>query len=172
MLYYTVFRTQWGHFGLAGTGEAVCRTYLPLPQRDAAEHGLLVGLPATSEGPRRDTAFLCDLQQRIIAYYEGEAVDFRTDPPVNLDRISPFARNVLRACRAIGFGQTSTYSELAKQIGSPKAARAVGGILAHNPIPLIIPCHRILRADGGLAGFSAPGGTATKQRMLHHEQPL
>ena len=170
MLYYAVFRTKWGHFGLAGTGEGVCRTYLPVPQRDAAERGLLLGLTSPGEDPRRDTAFLRDLQRRITAYFEGETVDFRTDPPVSLEHMSPFGRKILRACRTIGFGQTSTYSELAAQIGSPKAARAVGGVMARNPIPLIIPCHRVLRADGGLAGFSAPGGTAAKQRMLHHEQ--
>lgn len=170
MLYYTVFRTQWGHFGLAGTGEAVCRTCLPVPQRETAERGLLLGLTFTGEPPRRDTAFLRDLQRRIIAYYEGETADFRTDPPVSLDRISPFGRKVLRACRKIDFGQKSTYGELARQVGSPKAARAVGGVLARNPIPLIIPCHRVLRADGGLGGFSAPGGTATKHKMLRHEQ--
>ncbi len=170
MLYYAVFRTKWGHFGLAGTGEAVCRTYLPLPQRDAAERGLLLGLTGAGEVSRPDTAFMPDLQRRIIAYYEGQTVDFRADPPVNLGRISPFGRKVLRACRLIGFGETSTYSELAARVGSPKAARAVGGVMARNPIPLIIPCHRVLRADGSLAGFSASGGTTTKQKMLHHER--
>jgi len=79
-------------------------------------------------------------------------------------------RQVLQACRNISFGQTRTYSDLAKQVGSPNAARAVGGVMAHNPIPLIIPCHRVLRTDGGLGGFSAPGGIAIKQKMLHHEQ--
>ncbi len=170
MLYYTVFRTQWGYFGLAGTGEAVCRTYLPVPQAQAAEHGLLLALTGPGEGPRRDTGFMRDLQRRIIAYYEGEPVDFRTAPPLSLEHMSPFGRKVLRACRRIGFGRTATYSELARRVGSPKAARAVGGVMARNPIPLIIPCHRVLRVDGGLAGFSAPGGAAAKQRMLRHEQ--
>lgn len=170
MLCYAVFRTKWGYFGLAGTGEAVCRTYLPVPRRDAAERGLLLGLTSAGEASSPDTTFMRDLQRRIIAYYEGEPVDFRTDPPVSLDRISPFARRILLACRSIGVGEISTYSKLAATIGSPRAARAVGGVMARNPIPLIIPCHRVLRADGSLAGFSAPGGTTTKQRMLHHER--
>ena len=170
VLYYTVFRTKWGHFGLAGTGEAVCRTYLPAARRETAERGLLLGLTSTGRPLRRDRAFLRDLQERIIAYYEGEAVDFRTDPPLRLDPMSPFGRRVLRACRKIRFGQTTTYSELARQIDRPEAVRAVGGVMAANPTALIIPCHRVLRADGGLGGFSAPGGTATKHKMLRHEQ--
>lgn len=170
MLYYTVFRTKWGHFGLAGTGEAVCRTYLPVPRRETAERGLLLGLTSTGQPSRRDGALFRSLQERIIAYYEGEAVDFRTDPPISLDPMSPFGRNVLRACRKIGFGQTTTYGELARKIGRPGAVRAVGGVMAANPTALIVPCHRVLRADGSLGGFSAPGGTATKHKMLRHEQ--
>ena len=111
-----------------------------------------------------------DLQERIVAYYEGEPVDFSADPAVSLNGAGPFVHKVLQACRMIAFGQTKTYSDLARQVGSPNAARAVGSVMAGNPVPLIIPCHRVLRTDGGLGGFSAPGGTATKQKMLHHEQ--
>lgn len=105
-----------------------------------------------------------------MAYYEGEPVDFSRDPAVDLNGSHPFARRVLQACRKIAFGRTTTYSDLARQVGSPRAARAVGSVMAGNPIPLIIPCHRVLRTDSGLGGFSAPGGTAIKQKMLRHEQ--
>jgi len=91
---------------------------------------------------------------------------------VSLDGAGPFVQEVLHACRKIAFGQTMTYAGLAKQVGSPNAARAVGSALASNPIPLIIPCHRVLRTDGGLGGFSAPGGTDTKRKMLRHEQVI
>ncbi len=97
-------------------------------------------------------------------------MDFSTDPAVSLNGSQPFAHKVLQACRRIAFGRTTTYSDLARQVGSPRAARAVGSVMAGNPIPLIIPCHRVLRTDGGLGGFSAPGGTAIKQKMLRHEQ--
>jgi len=170
MLHYTVFRTTWGYFGLAGTDAAASRTCLPVPSLQAAERGLLLGLDPPGEDIRLNRGFLPDLQKRIIAYFEGENVDFSTDPPVLLDHTTAFGRKILHACRAIPFGQTRTYSDLARQVGNPGAARAVGGVMASNPMPLIVPCHRVLRTDGGLGGFSAPGGTATKQKMLHHEQ--
>ena len=84
--------------------------------------------------------------------------------------ITPFARKVLGACRKVPQGRTTTYRALAEQVGQPRAARAVGGVMAANPIPLIVPCHRVLRSDGGLGGFSGPGGNATKLRLLEHEK--
>jgi len=170
VLYYTCFRTQWGYFGIAGADEAVCRTSLPNVDRDATEADLLAGLVRHPEDARFEKGLFRPLQQRIIRYFAGENVDFSPDPAVCLDRIRPFGRKVLLACRKIAHGRTTTYSALATQIDSPDAARAVGGALAANPIPLIIPCHRVLRTDGRLGGFSAPGGTATKQRLLQHEQ--
>jgi len=171
MLYYAIFRTQWGYFALAGTEEALRRTFLPVPDRRQAEQGLLTALAAAGDDKfRPDKDFQQDLQQRIIAYYEGDPVDFRTEPALDLNGAGPFARRVLQACRTIKYGETKTYSDLARQAGSPNAARAVGGVMAGNPIPLIIPCHRVLRTDGGLGGFSAPGGIASKQEMLRHEQ--
>ena len=169
MLCYTVFRTKWGWFGLAGDA-AVARTCLPLPQREMAQRELLDSVGPAAADARFEKTFLADLQQRIVAYFEGEPVDFTVDPAVSLDHTGTFARRVLAACRAIPFGRTRTYADLAGKVGHPGAARAVGTALAGNPIPLIIPCHRVLRSDGGLGGFSAPGGTATKQKLLDHEQ--
>jgi methylated-DNA-[protein]-cysteine S-methyltransferase len=172
MLCYTIFRTKWGYFGLAGTDDAVCRTFLPVPQHQEVEQSLLKSLHSAGDNFRWDKDFQRDLQERIIAYYEGEPVDFSTDPAVSLNGSHPFAHKVLQACRKIAFGRTTTYSDLARQVGSPRAARAVGSVMASNPIPLIIPCHRVLRTDGGLGGFSAPGGTVIKQKMLQHEQSM
>jgi len=170
MLQYTIFRTRWGYFGLAGTEQALWRTFLPVPGREQARQGLLQGIPSTDANIRMGKDFQKDLQERIVAYYEGEPVDFRAEPAVQLNGASTFTHQVLRACRNISFGNTKTYSDLARQVGSPGAARAVGSVMAGNPLPLIIPCHRVLRTDGGLGGFSAPGGTAIKHKMLQHEQ--
>lgn len=170
MLRFTVFRTKWGFFGLAGTDDTLALTSLPIADRDAAAHRLLLALKSADDDLRRDPGILPSLQERIIAYFEGENVDFSTDPPLLLDHATTFARRVLCACRTIPYGRTRTYSDLAEQVGSPGAARAVGSVMASNPIPLLIPCHRVLRTDGGLGGFSAPGGTAVKQRMLERER--
>lgn len=163
---YTIFRTRWGWFGLAGSGAAVCRTCLPTRDRDTVSKSLLAGW----DDVPFEAGLLKGLQQRIIAYFEGENIDFSADPAVDLAGRSPFEQAVLSACRQIGPGERTTYGELAVKIGKPNAARAIGNALARNPVPLIIPCHRVLCSNGSLGGFSAPGGTATKQRMLQHEQ--
>ena len=171
---YAIFETSWGYFAIAGTNDVLYRTCLPAADRQAAQRELLKAFqPDESRvgwvlNPRG--TFLPDLQERIVAYFEGENVDFSTDPAVCLDGLSPFDRKVLQTCRKIAPGETTTYGDLAVRIGHPGAARAVGTALAHNPIPLIIPCHRVLRTDGSLGGFSAPGGITTKQNLLRHEQ--
>lgn len=105
---------------------------------------------------------------RVQRHLRGELQDFR-DVAVELDGVEPFARRVYEMARDIRAGETRTYGELAKALGQPHAAQAVGHALGSNPIPLIIPCHRVLAAGGKLGGFSAPGGRATKERLLDIE---
>ena len=167
---YTTFETNWGYVAIAGRDGVLCRLCLPTADQRTAQRGILRAFDSLHEDMQPDEAFLPDLQERIVAYFEGENVDFSTDPMVSLDGLSPFDRKVLLTCRKIPLGETTTYGDLATRVGHPGAARAVGGALARNPIPLIIPCHRVLHADGTLGGFSAPGGIKTKQRLLRHEQ--
>lgn len=107
-------------------------------------------------------ATAADLLQR---YFQGERVDF-SHIPVDLSGLTPFRQKVLKAIRALGYGEISTYCQIAGMCDSPRAARAVGGALAANPVPVIIPCHRVIASNGCLTGFSAPGGTGTKKAML------
>ncbi|MGI6412978.1 MAG: methylated-DNA--[protein]-cysteine S-methyltransferase [Syntrophomonadaceae bacterium] len=108
------------------------------------------------------------LVNKIRGYYEGEII---TDWEVEIDlpRSSDYARKVLYYVHTIPYGQTQTYSTVASKTGRPKAARAVGRIMGNNPIPLIIPCHRVI-AKNGWGGFSAPGGVYTKKSMILWEQ--
>lgn len=105
----------------------------------------------------------------IARLFGGESVDF-LGLKLALDGAAPFEREVYREALAIPCGETRTYGELAAAIGSPGAARAVGRALGRNPIPIIIPCHRIVAADGRSGGFSAPGGVSTKMRLLQIER--
>lgn len=89
--------------------------------------------------------------------------------PVDLARVGPFEREVLEALRRIPAGQVRTYREIARGLGEPGAARAVGTACARNPLPLLIPCHRVVRSDGGLGGYSLRGGAALKRRLLQAE---
>ena len=98
----------------------------------------------------------------------GARDDLR-DLVLDLDDIPEFHRRVFATARAIAPGNTVTYGELARRLGTPGAARAVGQALGANPFPIVVPCHRIVAADGSLGGFSAPGGARTKRRMLQIE---
>jgi len=162
---FTVFKTKWGYFGLAASDNALLRTCLPLPNPDDVKSLLLNGLPAAKDNKN----LFKDLQSQIIAYFEGSPVNFNKIH-LSLDHYSSFSRKVLSVCQDVTYGKTTTYAQLAKKADSPLAARAIGGAMAKNPMPLIIPCHRVLRTDGQLGGFSAPGGLATKQKLLNHEK--
>jgi methylated-DNA-[protein]-cysteine S-methyltransferase len=158
---YTIFKTKWGYFGLVATDNGLLRTALPLANREKVKSQLLQNFPDS----QYENGLFRKVQEQITAYFEGTGVDFRTIPVV-LDGLGLFAKRVLTACKGIRFGQTVTYSRLADMAGKPHAARAVGRALANNPLPLIIPCHRIICADGSLGGFSAAGGISLKKKML------
>jgi len=166
MIRFSVFKTSWGYFGLAGAEAGLLRTCLPAASPEQVRTSLLSGLPTAQHAPELFAA----LQKQIIRYFEGRYVDFGQDVPAVLDGFSPFARAVLNVCRDVTFGRTITYGQLAQKTGRPFAARAVGAVMAHNPLPLFIPCHRVVRGDGKIGGFSAPGGTALKKRMLELER--
>jgi len=165
---YTIFKTKWGHFGLAGNENGLLRTCLPLRNRENVKFNLLNAL----EAPRFEKNLFNKAQYQISAYFKGDCVTFEPYIPIVLDGLSDFCISVLTACRDIKFGEVLTYSALAKKIGRPKAARAIGNALANNPLPLIIPCHRVIRSDGKIGGFSAPGGTNLKAKLLRHEMIL
>ena len=103
--------------------------------------------------------------QELSEYLAGERRDFTV--PVDLSGVTDFSRLVLEECRRLPYGQTLSYGELAAALGRPKAARAVGQALGRNPVPLIVPCHRILAAGGGLGGFGL--GLEAKRRLLELE---
>jgi len=166
MIRFSVFKTGWGYFGLAGAEAGLLRTCLPADSPEQVRTSLLSGLPKAQYAPQLFTA----LQKQIIRYFAGQDVNFGQDIPVVLDGFSPFARAVLNACRDVTFGRTITYGQLAQKADRPFAARAVGAVMAHNPLPLIIPCHRVVRSDGKIGGFSAQGGPALKKRMLELER--
>lgn len=163
---YAIFQTKWGYFGLAGTENGLCRTQLPGSKPEKIKTLLLKNLP----NPQYDTSFCKILQQQITAYFQGDYIKFSRDIPLILDGFSSFGISILKTCRKIEFGQTTTYGKLAKKAGRPNASRAVGSTLAKNPLPLIIPCHRIIRSDGKMGGFSAPGGITLKKKMLELER--
>lgn len=114
---------------------------------------------------------ILSISLRVRRHLQGDVQDFR-DIPVDLDSAGPFVRRICALTREIPAGQTVTYADIATKLGRPSLARAVGRALGRNPIPLIIPCHRVMAAHGKPGGFSAFGGRATKAKLLAIEGAL
>jgi len=109
-----------------------------------------------------------ELRVRLQRYCRGERVDFQ-DLEVSLSAFTDFQNRVLQATRHIGYAETQTYGQVAATVGVPGGARAVGNVLAQNSFPILIPCHRVVAANGRLGGFSAPQGVELKRRLLAME---
>jgi methylated-DNA-[protein]-cysteine S-methyltransferase len=161
MQHYHLFETKIGLAGVAWGDAGITRFRLPDPDREAAEKQFHGRTEATPPAP------IAAVVAEAKRYFEGERIDF-SSTALDLSGVDPFRRSIYDALRKVGFGETVTYGELAKRAGSdaPQAAQDVGVAMARNPVPLIIPCHRVLAAGGKLGGFSAPGRTEAKQRML------
>ncbi len=163
--HYNLFKTRWGWFGLLGNEKGLLRICLPVAHKGVVVRRML---PDAPNAKHSKTAFSV-LEKRIKAYYDGNPDDFR-DIEVHLGGFTEFQRKTLAALRQITYGKTISYRGLAELTGNPKAARAIGAVMAKNPTPLVIPCHRVIKADGTLGRFSAPGGAAAKKRMLELEK--
>ena len=164
----SLFETAIGACGIACRGGRLAGVQLPEGEgRNLARLRRRFPELAPAEPP----AWVVEAVGAIRAHLDGVAADLGAIP-LDLDGVGPFEAAVYRAAQAIPPGRTLTYGELAAGLGDPGAARAVGQALGRNPWPIVVPCHRILAADGRAGGFSAPGGAATKLRLLEIEGAL
>lgn len=162
--HYCLFDTAMGACGISWSGRGITRFQLPEADRAATERQLRRGnriCAGQKDLPAETREVIAQVQQ----YMAGKQIDFSA-APLDLAGVADFHCQIYAALRTVGWGQTASYGDLAKQVGAPGAARAVGQAMGRNPIPLIIPCHRILASGRGIGGFSAYGGTVTKERML------
>jgi methylated-DNA-[protein]-cysteine S-methyltransferase len=157
---YLVFRTKAGWLALAGSTKGLTAVTLPHPTRQSALDKLPDHQPVACSPPQ-----LKDLAGRIADYFTGRQQDF--SDVLDLTVATPFQRRVWLATRHIPYGETRSYRQLAASINQPGAARAVGQALARNPLAIIVPCHRVIKADDGLGGFG--GGTEMKRFLLSLE---
>lgn len=164
---YALFDTVLGSCAIAWSARGITALQLPEANRDATAARLRRHLPRAIEAapPRAVRAAI----EAIVALLQGGCVDLGA---VVLDDsgIPEFHRRVYAVARTIAPGTTLTYGEVARRLGEPGAARAVGQALGHNPFAIIVPCHRVLAAAGRIGGFSAGGGSVTKRRMLAIER--
>lgn len=161
--HFCVFETDIGPCGIAWSKSGVTRFQLPEATREATERRLQAAAnrPTVAAPPPGIARAIVDLQR----YFTGEQAEL-THIAVDLTGVSPFYSRVYEATRQIGWGETLTYGELAQRAGSPGAARGIGQAMSRNPIPVIIPCHRVLASGNKIGGFSAFGGTTSKERLL------
>ncbi|ESZ04578.1 methylated-DNA--[protein]-cysteine S-methyltransferase [Mesorhizobium sp. M1060] len=167
---HAVLETVIGFMGIAWSEKGLIRLCLPERSREAVERRLMrhAGVAANTTANIGQPQWVVELIASIKAYATGEDVDF-SGVPVDLDGVDDFRLAIYDAARKLHYGETTTYGELAKRAGQAGLPRETGAALGANPVPLVIPCHRILAAGGKIGGFSAPGGSATKEKMLAME---
>ena len=155
-------KTSMGWLAVVASPRGVRAVIGPMDTRKQVAELLARQWPDVKRAPA--SKWLSKAVNQLTAFLAGERLFF--DVHLDLSGLTPFRKRVLQACREIPYGTTMSYAELARKARSPKAARAVGGALGANPMPLLIPCHRVVRSDGALGGFSAPAGVALKQRLI------
>ncbi|WP_067702311.1 methylated-DNA--[protein]-cysteine S-methyltransferase [Nocardia jejuensis] len=164
-----LFDTAIGTCALAWSATGVLRFALPEDDPESVREYILRGHRVYEIREAEPTPEIVDVIARVRAHLDGELDDL-VSIPLDTATLNDFDRAVYDITRAIAPGHTLTYGTVANRIGAPGGAQAVGQSLGRNPIPLIVPCHRVLAADNALTGFSAPGGVTTKQRLLEIER--
>lgn len=163
-----VLETPLGWLGLAERDSKLTYLVLPRPDPESVRDELARRHPAGELSPPEQLVATPQLER----YFRGELQQFNLE--LDLAGVPPFFRRALDACARVPYGATTTYRALADELGNPKASRAVGGAMASNPIPIVIPCHRVVGSTGSLTGFG--GGLDQKQRLLaleatHRDRP-
>ena len=161
---YTVFPVTGGYAAVAADEAGLARFYLPVENNHDAVNSLVRDYPGAVE---KDTGLLSETRDMVKAYFRGLEVNF-SGLPLSLGNIGDFGRKVLKAVLTIPYGETRTYKWAASEAGEKGGARAAGNALNKNPIPVIIPCHRIILSGGETGGFGA--GIKWKIRLLKLEK--
>ena len=163
------FETPLGRCGIVWSEAGLLGTWLPDADDERGRTRATRRFPGFEETVMPPA--VAGIAGRIVAHLGGAPVDY-ADVPLDTGSVGDWEMSVYHAAAAIPFGETRTYGALAKRLGRPDGAQAVGQALGRNPWPIVIPCHRILAADGRTGGFSAPGGARTKLRLLEIEGAL
>ncbi|MBM81394.1 MAG: cysteine methyltransferase [Planctomycetaceae bacterium] len=164
-----IFPTQLGWFGLLGEDQKVSCIRIGHISADGVRDSIAAKCEDIIAGRSvEESDWFPDLRRRLVEFTAGIPQTFH-DIKLSSCSETAFQGKVVHATRNIPYGETRSYSEIAEAAGSPKAARAVGSVMRINCFPVVVPCHRVVRA-GGLGGFSAPGGIDLKERMLELER--
>ena len=164
------FSSPIGWLGIAGRDEIVRAVFVGHPSAASVRRAAASWwAECSASGSLPEADWFPKLRQQLLAYADGERVEFE-EFHLELPERTPFRDKVLATTRRLGYGATTTYGDLARKVGHPGAARAVGTVMSTNRFPILIPCHRVLASGGKLGGYTAPSGTDLKQRLLDMEQ--
>ncbi|MGY1579475.1 methylated-DNA--[protein]-cysteine S-methyltransferase [Streptomyces sp. MN13] len=163
MRQHTVIDSPYGPLTLVADDGVLCGVYMENQRHRPPEDTF--GEPATGPSTGPSTAPFAEAEEQLEAYFAGERTEFTL--PLRLHG-TPFQRTVWEHLRTIPYGETRTYGQLADALGNPKASRAVGLANGRNPVGIIVPCHRVVGADGSLTGYG--GGLDRKRRLLDFER--
>jgi methylated-DNA-[protein]-cysteine S-methyltransferase len=162
--YSSLYVTSQGCGAVVAGDAGLMEVFLPVPQvveETIARIAQLYPLATAENAATREVAYL------LQKYFSGERIRF--DVTLDLGGCTEFQRSVYGAVRKIPYGVVKTYAEIAAQINHPKASRGIGSAMARNPLPIVIPCHRVIGSDGRLTGYSGPGGVGMKNDLLRME---
>ena len=165
----TIFLTAWGWAGFVVDRKGL-RIFV-LPEKRKKDVLFKIKKELKCNNLFEDNRGWKNLIQKVKEYYTGKKVDF-IDCQLNLDNYTNFQKKVLQIVKEIPYGEIRSYKEAAEAAGYPRAYRAVGNTMRNNPLPLIIPCHRVIKSDGGLGGFSGKEGIALKRKMIDLESKV
>jgi methylated-DNA-[protein]-cysteine S-methyltransferase len=163
---YAIFLTAWGWAGFVFNRKGLRIFVLPEERKEDVLFRIRKDLKYNNLF--EDNRGWENLIQKVKEYYAGKKVDF-TDYQLNLDSYTDFQKKIAQTVWKIPYGETRSYKEAAEAAGYPLAYRAVGNTMRNNPLPLIIPCHRVIKSDGGLGGFSGKESIALKKKMIDLE---
>lgn len=164
LIQWSVIDSPLGPLYIATSAQGLCNVGFGVPRAE-----FLSGLDPLARTEQNSTAVAPIAAQMRDYFVSGRA---RFDVPLDLSRVTPFQQSVLQTTRRIPPGTLWTYGQMARAIGKPQASQAVGQALGHNPIPIVIPCHRVVASDGSLGGYSGGGGVESKRMLLALEGAL
>ena len=162
MLTLILFNTTKGHMGLIGSEKGLKRVILPLQKPEDVINIASIDYVYSCE---HNSSCLGDLPERMGLYFEGKRIEFKD--PIDIEGATEFQKRIWDSVRRIPYGTTISYSRLAQMAGNYKLARATGNALARNPVPIVVPCHRVIASNNKLGGFS--GGLEMKKYLLELE---
>lgn len=162
---FITFRTSYGWCGIVSGGNGIKRIVLGDRLFSSVKKSIKTLYPSVKY---EEDDLLRKVKALLLKYFAGEVVCI--DVPLEFPSATPFQRKVWEGTRSIPYGHVKTYGWLGKKLLNPGASRAVGNALSKNPLPLIIPCHRVVRSDGKMGGFSLPGGTLLKKKLIALEK--